>query len=44
MAILWLEGLGKLKKKKSNDLSGIEPATFQLIAYFLKQLRYHVPQ
>jgi hypothetical protein len=33
-----LEGLGKLKKKK--DL--IEPATFQLVAQRLNQLRYRV--
>jgi hypothetical protein len=36
-----LEGLGQLKK--SGDLVGIEPATFQLVAHYLNQLRYRVP-
>jgi hypothetical protein len=39
-AIVWLEGLGKLKESTS---LGLEPATFRLVAYCLNQLRYHVP-
>jgi hypothetical protein len=35
-----LEGLGKLKKSTS---SGLESATFRLIAWCLNQLRYRVP-
>jgi hypothetical protein len=34
-----LEGLGQLKKSTS---SGLEPATFRLLAYCLNQLRYRV--
>jgi hypothetical protein len=40
-AIVRLEGLGKLKKKKSTS-SRLEPATFRLVAYCLNQLRYRV--
>jgi hypothetical protein len=40
-AIVRLEGLGHLKTPMT--LSTIEPATFQLIAFFLNQLRYRVP-
>jgi hypothetical protein len=36
-----LEGLGKLKKSTS---SGLNLVTFQLVAWFLNQLRYRVPQ
>jgi hypothetical protein len=36
-----LEGLGKLKKSTS---SGLDPATFRLVAYDLNQLRYRVPR
>jgi hypothetical protein len=36
-----LEGLGKLKK--SMTVSGLEPATFQLVAHHLNHLCYHVP-
>jgi hypothetical protein len=32
MAIVLLEGLGQLKTKNPKTLSGIEPATFQLVA------------
>jgi hypothetical protein len=35
-----LGGLGQLKNPIT---SGIEPATFQLVAQWLNQLRYHVP-
>jgi hypothetical protein len=35
-----LEGLGKLKKFKTS--SGIEPATFWLVAYCVNHLRYPV--
>jgi hypothetical protein len=36
-----LGGLGKLKKKSAS--SGLEPATFQLVAWCLNQLCYRVP-
>jgi hypothetical protein len=39
-AIVRLEGLGKFKK--NNDLIGIDPATFWLIAYCPNQLCYHL--
>jgi hypothetical protein len=35
-----LEGLVKLKKTNS---SGLEPATFRLVAYCLNHLRFGVP-
>jgi hypothetical protein len=38
-AIVRLQGFGKLKKSVS---SGLEPATFQLVALCLNQLRYRV--
>jgi hypothetical protein len=38
---VWLEGLGELKNLMTS--SGIEPATFQLVAWLLNQLRYRVP-
>jgi hypothetical protein len=37
-----LEGLGQLKNPITS--SEIEPATFQLVAYCLNQLRYRVTQ
>jgi hypothetical protein len=37
-----LEGLGQLKNPMTS--SGIEPATFWLVAECLNQLRYRVPQ
>jgi hypothetical protein len=37
-AIVWLEGLGQLKNPVT--ASGIELATFQLVAHCLNQLRY----
>jgi hypothetical protein len=40
-AIVRLEGLGKLKKKKPS--SGLHPATCRLVAWCLNQLRYRVP-
>jgi hypothetical protein len=40
MAIVQLEGLGKLKNPMTS--SGIEPATFRLVAECLNQLRYRV--
>jgi hypothetical protein len=36
-----LEGLGKLKKSTS---SGLDPATFRVVAKCLNQLRYRVPR
>jgi hypothetical protein len=36
-----LEGLGTLKNPPH---PGLEPATLQLVAYCLNQLRYRVPQ
>jgi hypothetical protein len=37
---MWVEELGQLKNPMAS--SGIEPATFQLIAWCLNQLRYRV--
>jgi hypothetical protein len=37
-----LKGLGQLKNPIT--LSGIEPATFRLVALLLNQLRYRVPR
>jgi hypothetical protein len=37
-----LEGLGKLKRK-SSVLIEIRSATFRLVAHYLNQLRYRVP-
>jgi hypothetical protein len=39
--IVRLEGLGQLKDPITS--SGLEPATFRLVAWFLNQLRYGVP-
>jgi hypothetical protein len=36
-----LEGLGQVKNPMTS--SGIEPATFRLVAYYLIQLLYRVP-
>jgi hypothetical protein len=36
-----LEGLGQLKNLMTS--SELEPATFRLVAEFLKKLRYRVP-
>jgi hypothetical protein len=38
--IVRLEGLGQLKNPMTS--SGMEPATFRLVAYCLNQLRYRV--
>jgi hypothetical protein len=40
-AIVRLEGLGQLKNPVIS--SGIEPATFLLVAYFLNQVHHRVP-
>jgi hypothetical protein len=40
-AIVWLEGLSQLENPMTS--SGIEPATFRLVAECLSQLRYRVP-
>jgi hypothetical protein len=40
-AIVQLEGLGKMKNPVTS--SGTESATFRLVAYCLKQLRYRLP-
>jgi hypothetical protein len=37
-----LEGLDQVKNPMTS--SGIEPATFQLVAWCLNQLRYGMPQ
>jgi response regulator of citrate/malate metabolism len=44
MAIVRLEGLSKLKKKKEKKSMspGIKPATLQLVAQCLNQLHYSV--
>jgi hypothetical protein len=42
-AMVWLEGLGKLKKKSITS-SGLEPATIWLEAQRLNHLCYRVPQ
>jgi hypothetical protein len=39
--IVWLEGLGQLKTPMTS--TGIEPTTFRLLLYCLKQIRYRVP-
>jgi hypothetical protein len=38
--IVWLEGLGQLKNPMTS--SGIETATFRIVAYCLNQLRYRI--
>jgi hypothetical protein len=38
---VWLEELGQLKNSVAS--SGMEPATFRLVAQCLNQLRYLVP-
>jgi hypothetical protein len=38
--MVWLEGLGKLRNAITS--SGIEPATFRLVAQRLNQLRYRM--
>jgi hypothetical protein len=37
---VWVEGLGQMKNPMTS--SGIEPATFQLVAQRLNQLHYRV--
>jgi hypothetical protein len=41
MAIVWLVGLDQLKNPMTS--SGIKPATFQLVAQCLNQLRHCMP-
>jgi hypothetical protein len=38
---VWLEGLGKLKKKSTS--LGLEPGTFWLVAQRFNQLCYRMP-
>jgi hypothetical protein len=41
-AIVKLEGLGKFKNPVTS--SGLEPATFRLVAYYLNQPLYRIPR